>query len=113
MESFTNKELLAEIGSRLRRERMNQDLTQDMLADRTGLRQATISRVERGHDFTVETMIEILRALDRLESLDAFLPAPSPSPIELAQRQGHERQRVRRRRSDDSGETEWQWGDGN
>ncbi len=111
METRTNQELLGEIGHRLRRERMNQDLTQDMLADRTGLRQATISRVERGNDFTVETLITILRALDRLENLDVFLPAPTASPIELAQHQGRERQRVRPSRPDELVNTGWQWGD--
>lgn len=111
MKSNTNQELLAEIGRRLRRERMNQELTQDMLAERTGLRQATISRVERGYDFTIETMIEILRALDRLENLDAFLPAPTASPIALAQHQGRERQRVRPNRRAEASDTSWQWGD--
>ena len=109
MNDATNTEVLEEIGRRLRRERINQELTQAMVAERAGLRQATVSRVERGQDFTFETLVAILRALGRIDALDAFLPDPTPSPIELAKRQGRERQRVRPRRVEP--DATWVWGD--
>lgn len=109
MQDLTDEEALSEIGRRLRRARMNQNLTQGQLADRAGLRQATISRVESGHDFTIETLIALLRALGRLANLDAFLPTAEVSPIELAQRSGRERQRVRHRTTED--DTSWRWSD--
>lgn len=62
----------------------------------------TVARAERGHRPTLETVIRILRALNRVESLDAFLPPPLISPLELASLSGRERKRAgtpRKRRS--------------
>lgn len=97
MQTLTDEEIMVEVGARLRRERMNQELTQQQLGERAGVRQATVSRIEAGNDFSVETLIALLRALHRLDNLDAFLPASPVSPIELADRKGQERQRVRPR----------------
>ena len=89
---------------------MNQELTQRQLGERAGVRQATISRIEAGNDFTVETLIALLRALHRLDNLNAFLPQSPVSPIELADRLGRERQRIRPR-PEPTDDTAFRWND--
>jgi hypothetical protein len=47
----------------------------------------------------LETLVKLLRALDRLESLDAFLPAPGLSPLQLLELRGKQRRRASRPRT--------------
>ena len=52
-------------GAIIRRERRKQDLTQAELGDKVGLRQATISKLEKGEPATqLRTLLETLTALD-------------------------------------------------
>ena len=85
-------EILREITSRL-----NLNMPQQELADRTGLNRATISGIEQGKPFGVMTLIQILRALDALEDLESFVPDPGISPIQLARMKGRERKRAYRK----------------
>lgn len=61
------------------------------------------------------TLLSVLRALGRLENLDAFLPDPGMSPIQLAKLKGRERQRASRHREARSEKVSedsvWKWGD--
>lgn len=94
----TDKDLLCEIGQRLSAYRLQQNLTQDTLATATGLNQKTISHAEAGKDPRLSTIVKILRALGRVEAIDAFLPKPGPSPLILAKMAGRVRRRARRPR---------------
>jgi len=90
----TTDEILAELGGRLRRYRLQQNRTVAEIAEQSGLSPAAIERVEHGNNTTLDTLIRILRALGRVEALDAFLPAPLISPLELAELSGKQRQRA-------------------
>lgn len=94
----SNQEILAELGGRLRRYRLQQNRTTQSLADATGLTSVTIERAERGSNPTFDTIIRILRALNRLDALETLLPAPLPSPLELARLSGRQRKRAGTRR---------------
>lgn len=102
--------ILKEIGQRLRRERLNQDLTQARLAERTGLGRGTIGKAESGGVTTLATLVAILRGLRLLSRLDQLLPEPSISPVQLAQMKGRERQRASRERSKKRPvKNQWKW----
>ena len=49
-------------------------LTQQDLAKLTNLSQRTISSLENGNDVSFSTIIEVLRALGRLQSLESMIP---------------------------------------
>ena len=91
---LTDPEILTEIGRRLRRYRLQQNLTQADLARAAGVGTRTIHNVERGQDTQLSTVIGILRVLGRLDALDASLPRPGVSPMELLEAGGRERQRA-------------------
>ncbi len=93
---LTEPEILAELGRRLRRYRLQQNLTQAAVARAAGVGTRTIRNVERGRDAQMSTVIAVLRVLGRLDALDAFLPRPGISPMELLDTGGRERQRARR-----------------
>ncbi len=91
----TTPEILAEIGSRLQRYRLQQNRTLEDVAAAAGVTRLTVLRAESGANPTLATLIRILRALDRLDAFEAFLPVPLVSPIEVAARAGREPQRAR------------------
>ena len=98
----TTEEVLAELGHRLQRYRLQQNRTLSEVAREAGIGVRTAARAEAGERPTLETFIRILRALGRLDALDAFLPAPLVSPLQLVALSGKERQRAGspRRRAD-------------
>lgn len=90
----TDMEVLQEIGARLRAYRLQMNLAQADLAAHAGVNRTTIRDIEAGKDSQLSTLVKLLRALGRLEDLDAFLPKPSVSPIQLMKLQGKPRQRA-------------------
>jgi transcriptional regulator with XRE-family HTH domain len=94
----SNQEIRHLMGERLRAHRLRGNLRIEDLAHSAGLGTATIKKAERGDDVRLSTLIKLLRAFDRLEALEAFLPEPAVSPIALSKMHGKPRQRARRRR---------------
>ena len=94
--STTDIEILREIGARLRAYRLQRNLAQADLATRAGVNRTTIRDIEAGKDSQLSTLVKLLRALGRLEDIDAFLPRPSVSPIQLMKSRGKPRQRARK-----------------
>ena len=94
--SKTDSEILKELGGRLRSYRLQMNVTQAELATRAGVSRTTIRDAELGKDSQLYTLVKFLRALGRLDNLDAFLPSPSVSPIQLMKRQGKPRPRARK-----------------
>ncbi len=82
-----------ELGHRLKRARLNADLTQAELASRTGLHRRTILNAEKGKA-QLENFVAILAALGMAEQLNMFLPIQEISPLQLAKLKGQERQRA-------------------
>lgn len=93
--TLTTPELLQEIGERLRAYRLQQNLRAADVARSAGLAPHTVGRAERGEHPSLESVLRILRALGRLDTMDAFLPRPPLSPVQLAALSGRERQRAR------------------
>lgn len=78
--SLTDKEVLERIGARLKELRIDQNVKQKELAERCGLSNFSISQMETGHNTSLQSLIQVLRALGRLEMLELFLQPPSISP---------------------------------
>ncbi len=86
--------IVKEMGRRVKRKRLESNLTQQEVADLAGINRTTMSDLERGKPFGILTLIQVLRALQALETVDAFLPDPGISPLQLARMRGKERQRA-------------------
>ena len=105
---MSDRAILREIGRRLKRKRLEKNLSQQKLAELSGLNRTTIGEVERGSSFGILTLVQVLRALGALEELDSFLPDPGLSPLQLAKMKGKERQRASPQVADyDEGESDW------
>ncbi|HET8769929.1 MAG TPA: helix-turn-helix domain-containing protein [Gemmatimonadaceae bacterium] len=92
--SSTTGEILRELGERLRRLRLQENQSVSDLAERAGVGERTIGRVEAGENTSLESLVKILRALGRLDGFEALLPEPLVSPIQLVENRVRERQRA-------------------
>ncbi|WP_034683230.1 helix-turn-helix transcriptional regulator [Acinetobacter sp. 1294596] len=89
-----NPSYIAEvIGLRLKRARLNRDMTQVEVADRAWVSKRTVLKAEKG-DVRLAGLIAILRALEMLDEINSFLPEPPLSPIELLKLRGKIRKRA-------------------
>ncbi|HEV8125559.1 MAG TPA: helix-turn-helix transcriptional regulator [Gemmatimonadales bacterium] len=92
-------EILRELGARLRAYRLQQNVPVADLARRAGLSKTTLTNLESGADFRVGSLLGVLRALGRLDTLDALLPPPVVSPLDqVREGAGPVRRRASRKR---------------
>jgi len=91
--------VVGEIGSAIRRMRLQANLTQQDLASKAGIDRLTLGKFENGSSSNMLTFIQILRALGQLEALSAFEDQPVTSPLQAARLQGKPRQRASGKRS--------------
>ncbi len=64
MEARLKEELQAShLGEAIREERLKQNLTQEELGQRVGVKKSQISRLEKGHSITIPTLSRVFKAL--------------------------------------------------
>ncbi len=79
----TDREIIVELGARLRALRKARGLTLAEAAERATLAPRTVARIEKGDNSRLETLLRLLRVYGRLEALDAFIPEPGVSPMAM------------------------------
>ncbi len=114
-QELTDEAVLAELGQRIARTRLERNLTQRELAEEAGVERKALQRVEAGESVRLVSLVRVLRALGLLGALDALVPEPAPSPIELLALQGRRRRRAsggRAQAKRSAGRSPgWRWGD--
>jgi len=92
--SMNDKALANHIGAFIKYHRMDQNQTQDLLANAAGISRSTLSLLERGEAVTLATLIQVLRVLDQLQVMEAFSVQESISPLALAKMEKKKRKRA-------------------
>jgi transcriptional regulator with XRE-family HTH domain len=114
-ELLTNDAVLAELGHRLERHRLQSNRTQAELADEAQVGRATLQRLERGQSVQSTSLVKVLRALDLIGALEVAVPGTIELPMaELERARRGTRRRARHRRStrpQKSSESAWRWGE--
>ena len=106
---LTDAAVLAEIGSRIERLRLERNITQHALAREAGISRRTLVRLEQGEERVgAATLLRVLRALGLLEQVEQLVPDALPSPIEQLRSQGRRRQRATGSKRDDVA-APWTW----
>lgn len=83
-----------QVGNFVKNTRIQQNLTQDQIAKKTGLNRSTISEIENGRQSSFVSIIQILRALGQLDLLDVFSVKTLVSPLEIAKLEAKKRKRA-------------------
>ncbi len=85
------------MGSRLRELRLLKNLDQKSLAERAGISLNAVKHLESGKGARVNSLIKLLRALERMDWLEALAPTVSISPMQMLRKGSREPRRARRR----------------
>ncbi|MBK1881664.1 helix-turn-helix transcriptional regulator [Luteolibacter pohnpeiensis] len=110
LDLLSNPQIEKELGSRLKSRRLERNLSQAEVAEKSGLSRRTITAIENGQGSTLATFIAYLRALNALDSLEGILPDPGPSPVALARLQEEPRKYASKPRHPSPAQP-WKWGD--
>ena len=92
--SMSDNAIVQQIGAFVKHHRMEQNKTQDILANAAGISRSTLSLLERGETVTLATLIQVLRVLDVLHIMDAFVVQQAISPLALAKIEKDKRKRA-------------------
>ena len=91
--AMTDEAVAAELGQRIAQLRLEQNLTQQQVADEMGISRVSYRKLELGEAKLVN-VIAALRALGQLALAESFIPHTAFSPIELLKMKGKQRQRA-------------------
>lgn len=101
---LSDQQVVVRLGKEVKRMRLERNMSQAEVAEKTGLDRSTVQRMEGGRAATLLTVVQVLRALDKLELLDAFYSEPQPTPYMLVEAQEKylkkQRKRAGRRKPD-------------
>ena len=81
----TDDEILETIGSHLRKRRISANLTQQDLADATGISKNRISQIERTGKTSLASLVAISRKLGLLQQLISLYQMPELTPMQKYQ----------------------------
>ena len=90
-------ELQQLLGSRLRELRLLKNLDQASLAERAGVSLNALKHLESGKGARLNSLIKVLRGLDRTDWLETLAPTVSVSPMQMLKRGTRGPKRARRR----------------
>ena len=81
------------LGERLKRIRLNRDMTQAEVASKAWISRRTVLNAEKGNA-KLSDLIAILAALNMINNFNVLIPAESFSPIQLLKLKGKVRKRA-------------------
>ena len=81
-EFHTDEQILQELGTRLKIERIRQKMTQETFAKNCGVAKSTVERFEKGESVQLVNLLKMLRTLHQLSGIELLLPASERSPME-------------------------------
>jgi transcriptional regulator with XRE-family HTH domain len=103
-ESMTDRAIAQEIGQRIEQMRLQQNLTQQYMADEIGLSRLSYRKLVEGAG-KFENVIAVLRVLGRLDLVADFVPEVTSSPMQQLKMKGRKRQRASGVKQDQAAES--------
>lgn len=106
--AMSDTAILKEIGAFVKHHRLQANLSQKQLAEDAGINRTTLNEFENGRRSNTITLIQILRALGKLNILNIFEIKQQISPIKLAEMELSTRQRASKKRGPKNNQgSEW------
>ena len=79
---FADEMILTKIGERLKTVRLKQNITQQRLAEDSGVSLSSVKKIENGEIRSFESLLRVLRTLGKLEVLQPLVEEEQLSPNE-------------------------------
>lgn len=100
--------IIQTIGDFVRHHRLQQNITQKILAEKAGINRTTLSDLELGKRCQLITLIQVLRILNKLHVFESFEVKQQISPIKLAEMEMKKRQKAsRQNKNKATNKTDW------
>lgn len=80
---LTIKDVQNNLGGYCRKLRKNNALTQEELANQLSMSRLTVSKLERGENFTIETFLKIVQYFGKMHELNDFISDKTEIPQSL------------------------------
>ncbi len=90
---MTSKAIAQALGQRIEQFRLEQNLTQQQVADEVGISRVSYRKLAQGQA-KFENIISVLRVLGKLDLVEHFIPEATFSPMAQLKLQGKKRQRA-------------------
>jgi transcriptional regulator with XRE-family HTH domain len=107
--SMNNETILITLGRQIRQMRLNKNFTQKELGEQSGLSRSAIANMENQGLGTMNTFIQVLRTLEKLEILNQFITEAPVSPLQIAKLHGKTRQRASSNRQPEENKEDSEW----
>ena len=101
------QEYIKELGRRIKYYRIMREMSQQELADKTGISKRSISRLEQGESVQLNSLFMILIALDLGDNIELLVPDQTKRPSFYLETPENITKRVRKR----SQKKTFKWGD--
>lgn len=82
LNNLSQSQLLLEIGIKLKKMRMKKKYTIVKLSEETGINRRTIGNIEKGSNFSIDSLVRILKVYGLINRMNELLEPPSLSPRE-------------------------------
>jgi transcriptional regulator with XRE-family HTH domain len=107
---LSNDLILKGIANFIKQTRLEQNKSQQDLAELAGIDRTTLGQFENGaRSISITTLIQLLRALNRLDVLSLFESQPVISPLKLAQLEERKRKRASKSPQTDDSQPKSDW----
>lgn len=103
--SITDQGILDKMGEFIQQTRLDQNKTQQQVAESAGINRATVRQIEKGSGGTLLSLLQILRVLEQLPVLNSFETVEKISPLQIATLDKKKRRRARNNNSATSEQT--------
>ena len=103
----SSEEIIKELGNKIKVYRIMKEISQQELADKTGISKRSISRLEQGETVNIDSLFKILLALGLHDNIDQLVPDQTKRPSYYLKKPEYEHKRVRKK----SEKKEFKWGD--
>ena len=91
---MSDRAIVRLIGKEIQRLRIEQNITQAKLSKDAGIDRSFLSQVENGRPASILTILQIIRALKRLDLFAGFMQQPQLSPMMMAKFEKKKRNRA-------------------
>lgn len=110
MNTMSDAAIVATMGKFIKHHRLEQNKTQNQVAEQAGINRLTLIEFERGKTrVNIITFIQLLRALNLLHIMELFKITPQVSPIQLAEMEQAKRKRATTKTKKTSKKTQSNW----
>jgi len=91
MINYSTGVLLGKVADALSQLRLNQNLSQQTVAERSGISLKAVVNLESGNGASLKSFLSVCRTLGKLDWIEELTPPEGPSPMELLKLAGRPR----------------------